>query len=514
MTALQSGSAGLGAEREGIVTFITFVFRHARSILAPAFLAGVATVILALLLPRTYEASATLVVLSPKGLSDLKPSGLTVQGYQKLLEADAVIEEARDQLIKKGVLLPGDLFRLREELETRIFVSRFSESTTLAPMIQIVARAKTAQNAARIANTWAEVFHARVRDLMVGSTSVQVKFVDEEYPKSRERLIQLENDHLGNERDYHRRLDDLAQIWDEKLLQVKNETSNLLAAYQVQTKSLTEEFKGANNILTRREQLMALRKAYIAIQNEQAQLGLLLQQKTLQLETAHLQLGKVSAYITLRKAVSDETLWRTLIATEGKELDWKLLQDRIMLTQEINPVHRDLAARVSLLEIEERALAPRAQQLETELTRMNSGIKGVDALLRADEAQLDKLVREREAGREQLEDKRATILADLMRQRQQDLDALKSERDVHLGRLQRGVAQEKELNTELAKNYNQAILAKAQQSAEEIRLGTAAVPLDRPLPRGMLPYSLLAAASAGLVGLAIAWVRETVNNRV
>src|SRR5262249_50562465 len=160
------------------------------------------TLVVLLLVPRTYEGSATLVLVSPKVLSDLKPASLTVQGYQKLLEADAVIEETRSRLLKSGVLQPGDLFRLRDELETRIFVSRFSESTTLAPMIQVVARAKTADNAAKIANTWAEVFLNRVRDLMAGSTSSQVKFVDEEYPKSRDRLVQLEGDRLAAAKEF------------------------------------------------------------------------------------------------------------------------------------------------------------------------------------------------------------------------------------------------------------------------------------------------------------------------
>src|SRR2546429_6588146 len=52
---------------------------------------------------------------------------------------------------------------VREELETRIFVSRFSETTTLAPMIQVAARGKTPATAATAANTWAEVFLQRVR---------------------------------------------------------------------------------------------------------------------------------------------------------------------------------------------------------------------------------------------------------------------------------------------------------------------------------------------------------------
>ncbi|MGZ7227024.1 hypothetical protein ACXWO0_11205, partial [Streptococcus pyogenes] len=70
------------------------------------------------------------------------------------------------------------------------------------------------------------------------------------------------------------------------------------------------------------------------------------------MEAARQQLSQTSAHVTLRKSITDEALWKSLIAGEGKDLDWKLLQEKSLLTQEINPVYNDLSSRVSQLEVE------------------------------------------------------------------------------------------------------------------------------------------------------------------
>ena len=85
---------------------VAFFQRHWRLIFGTAFAAGLLTALVVILfVPRKYEAAATLIIVPPKFASDLKPSTLTVQGYQQLLESDAVIAEARQRLIAGGVLV-------------------------------------------------------------------------------------------------------------------------------------------------------------------------------------------------------------------------------------------------------------------------------------------------------------------------------------------------------------------------------------------------------------------------
>jgi capsular polysaccharide biosynthesis protein len=508
-TAVGFRTSYLFADGIRLIDIVRLVIRQPRLVLLTSLAAAVVTALfIGFILPRTYEGTVTLIIVSPKVTSELKPSSLTVQAFQKLLEADAILEEVKRKVIEKGVLSPHDPFRIREELDTRIFVSRLSETTTLAPMLQLAVRNKSSEGAAVIANVWADVFLMRVRELMAGSTSAHVKFVDEEYPKSRERLVRLETARLAEAAGFSQRLDEKTRTWDEKILLQKNETNRLLADYEVLTNAMVEEFVGSASLTIRRRQMKVLRDAYDDIQVEQTRVNSQLQQKNMQIEAARQQLSQMTAYVTLRKSVTDEALWKTLISGDGKDLDWKLLQEKSLVTQELNPVYNDLASRMSQMQVDEKSMFPRAKQLEEELVRLSGQISRLDVELRADDGKLDKLNHERSTGLEQLRDKQANLLADLVRQQQRDLEDLKRERDLSLAQLDRGIGQERDLNTELAKNFNQAILAKAQQSAEDVRLGAPAVPMNRPLPRNLVLFSLLAAAGGLLVGLGFAARRE------
>ncbi len=487
-----------------------FLVRHFRLVLGLSMTAGVLTAVLTILLvPKKYEGTATLVLISPKISSDLKPATLTIQGYQRLLESDAIIEETRRKLIEKGILTGESQFRMRDDLETRIFVSKFSETTTLAPMIQAVVRGRTPESAASCANIWAEVFLHRVHELMAGSTSTQVQFVDEQYPKSQERLKKSENERMSSAADFHRRLNELTKMWDEKILRMKNETTDMLTLHEAQTKTVINEFQAAHGMETRRSQLDAIRRSLVDLQLEETQINAQVQKNKLQLETARKTLAESSPFVTVRKAITDEALWRALVASEGKEPDWKQLQEKSLATQELNPIYQELASRVHRLELDEKSIGPRTKLLEDELVRIASSIKVGDVALRAEEAKLNQLSQERESGYEKLRDKRKNDLADLMNEKQRYIAALTMERDLHLAQLDRGIAQERELNTELAKNFNQALLAKAQQSVEDMRLGAPAVPVDRALARGVVLGAGVAAALGTLLATLIAWYRET-----
>ena len=79
---------------------------------------------------------------------------------------------------------------------------------------------------------------------------------------------------------------------------------------------------------------------------------------------------------------------------------------------------------------------------------------------------------------------------------------------MRVAQLSRDVDHEQELYAELAKAYNQAVLAKAQENVEDVRLGAPAVPPETPKPRGGATKALVAAILGGMLGLFIALVRE------
>jgi capsular polysaccharide biosynthesis protein len=488
---------------------VAFFRRNLRLIAATSLgMAVVTAVVVLLILPRTYEASVTLVIVPPKFSSELKPQTLTIQSYQKILESDAVLAETRRRLAEKGYFPKPKRFKIGEDLETRIFVSRRAEELTLAPILQAVAQSETAEQAAAIANTWAEVFLARTRDLVVGSTSPTVQFIDAQYPKAREKTAALEDQRVLTANAFQRRYDDATTSWDARISALKNETADMVAVYRSETRRLTEEFRSTRNLETRKLQLDAIRKAYSELQSGQAQVSAQLQEKQLQLDATRRQFNAIPQFITLQKAITDDALWRLVANGEDKQPDWKALQGHSLMTEELNPVHTELARRLSQLESDVNALTPRAAQLAERLAEISKETSNMDVSVSADEAGLEQLNQERDAGLARLREDRSNRLSGLTRQRQNELDAIKREWDTKLGQLDRDIAQERELLSELAKNYNQATLARGQQDFEDVRLGAAAVVPDTQLPRLGALKTLLGLVIGGLLGTGAALVRE------
>ncbi len=501
------------SDRSGELTFadlVRFFRRNAGLILGTAAVAGACAAIFLLITVKTaYEAAATLVIVPPRFASDLKPQTLTVQSYQQILESDSVIAEARQRLVAGGTIPSDAVLRLGKELATNIFVSRRAEETTLAPMLQAVAHGRSATQAAAIANTWAEVFLERTRDLVAGSTSSTVKFIDEQYPKARADLAKVEDARASEADARQRRLDEAVTRWDDKVSAFKNATTEAVADYRVETRRLVETFQSTYNLDSKEAQLKAVRKAFADLQDEQARVASQLQLKQLQLEAARRQLAATSPVVTLRKAITDDALWRAVADGKEQTPDWQALQKDALATQEVNPVYTSLNAKAAEIEMDVNAMTPRAAALAQDLDRISTEMKTLETTLRGYQAGLEKLEREREAGLAQLQEQRGNGLARLQRDRQSELDALKREADTRLGQLDRDIAQQRELFDRLAKSYNQALLAKGQQDVEDVRLGAPAVPPQVPQPRGRAAKTLLAAILGGMLGLGVAVVRES-----
>ena len=495
-----------------LVDVVHFFRRNIKLIVGTAVAAGLVTgAFLLLTVGRTYEASATLIIVPPRFSSDLKPQTLTVKSYQTILESDAVIAEARKRLVARGVL-PGDMpLRIDKELETRIFVSRRAEEINLAPMLQVVARGKTGEQAAAIANTWAEVFLERTRELVAGTTSSTVKFIDEQYPQIRDSLAKLEDARVIEANTLQKQFNEAATRWGDRITTFKGETSSLVSSFRAETRRLVEEFTSQRNIDSRKAQLAALRRAYGELQEEQARVASLLQLKQLQLDAARKQLAETPALLTLQKAMTDDALWRSLGDSKSSTVDWKALQQRSLATQQINPVHTDLSGKVAEIEMDVNAMVPRAAAMATDLERINSEMRALENRVRTDDAELEKVTREREAGLQRLGQDRDNKLEELTRNRDEELDGIKREMDTRLGQFDRNINQQRDLFDQLAKNYNQALLAKGEQGIEDMRLGAPAVPPAQAQPRGRAMKSVFATILGGMLGWGFALLRETLQ---
>lgn len=169
--------------------WIRFVRRHWLLILGCSLgAAAIVAISLTLLFPPEYEASATVVVLPPLFSSALKPEPISVQGYQRLLESDAVIGETAQRLVEDGVLEEDETTSLGEPLESRIFVARREEQTALAPIIEVRAHASSGAKAAAVANAWAETFLDSSRQLFAGSLERTAELIQAQYQKKQDEV--------------------------------------------------------------------------------------------------------------------------------------------------------------------------------------------------------------------------------------------------------------------------------------------------------------------------------------
>ncbi len=502
---------GYQGDELSFADIVAFFQRHWRLIFGTAFAAGLLTgLVVILFVGHGYEAATTLIIVPPKFASDLKPSHVDGPGVSTASRVGRGHRRGQKAASRRGVLRSSDLLRLGIEIDTKIFSSRRAEETVLAPMLQAIARSDTGQKAAEIANTWAKVFLERTADLITGTTSSSVQFIDQQYPLVRDSLVKIEDERVTLADEFQKHYDDAVAAWDDKVSALKNETTSLLAAQQAETRRLIEEFRGQHNLDSRRAQLTALRSTFSTLQGEQAGVASQLQLKQLQLDAARKQLAQTQQLLTLQKAITDDSLWRAQAegGPGGAKTDWTALQDRSLRSQEVNPVFTSLSEKTANIEMEVNSLIPRAAGLAADIERLNTEMKTVETSLGSDEAALEKLQRERDAGLAQLKEDRENMLTHLTHERQAALDAIKRETDTRLAQADRMIAQERDLFAELAKNYNQARLAKGEQNMEDIRLGAPAVPPENPEPRGGAKKALLAAIVGGMLGLFIALVRE------
>jgi capsular polysaccharide biosynthesis protein len=484
----QPASQRSETEEVNLAQVVQFFQRHLRMILGLALLASMGTLLMTAVLPRRYEASTILVVLPPKFSSELKPETLTIQGYQKLLESDVVIAETKKRLIEQQVLKATDTLRLGKEIETRIFVSRSSEITSLAPLLQVVAlRAHTPDQAAAIANTWAQLFLQQVQEISAGATITTARILGEEYPQARERLNHLEKVQASTVTEFQKRYDEMAAQWDKTLATFKSETGDQLIAYNEETARLlvevSDQFLETNKSPTGTSR-DSFGKAATGVQDT------VLHQKLQRLAMLHLQAAQTPQYLTLEKALTDNLVLLAMALQKEQDVNLENLQALSSShVQEVNPAYTELSTQLT--------------QLESQVSTL--GLQSTK-IFRDAVASLTKVQQARQAGSEKLKEQRTIALAALDRQRQLELDTISRERDAQLSQFKREIAQQKLFYQKIAKSYNQAMLAKKSQ--QDVHLGATAVAPDEPKPRNLALKTLLALLFGAMLAVPIAFIRD------
>ena len=465
------------AERSVTISDILYFFRRQwLTIGGTAAAAGLITSVFLLTRPPVYVASATLVVVPLAFKSELSASALPVQGYQRLLESDAVVAGTASRLRAGGALDDDGDLRLGPNLETRIFVSRRAEETTLAPVIEAVGYADTPEHAALMVNTWVDVFLDQISLLFNDGLSPTLDLIESQYQKERHQLQTLEDRLIQVTDEQEQRINSAMRTWDRRIGEANNETKDLLASYNTDTRRLMVEAAGA-------EGLEVLHADGGGGDDALArQLSQILSLRTELAQTARLNV--------LERAITDDSLWQVMISRPVGTGDLEPALNQTLRDEQVNPVYDELTLRLSALEMDRPSLSAAERQKFQAFT-----------------AALEAVQSERNTGLLKLISDRTLAIENMERQRALEVEALRRERDLVTNRLRRDISSQSDLYRKLAANYNEVTLAKAEQSGLDVRMGAPAV-APRRQERQIALKGLVAAVLGGIFGLLGAGVRE------
>ena len=503
----------LASDRPGspdlaLLHLVAFLRRHWLLILGTSVVTTLVTALFVrLFTDDTYEAVAVMVVAPAKFSSSLQPAALGVRDYRRLLESEGVLAETSIRLMEKGTLADGSSIRVGQNLESRLPVSTLAARNQPArqgPLMETVARAGSPQEAADIANVWAEVFVEYSQKLMVDSTAPTIDLIETEFHRRRAELEDLGRARIDLSNEYQKKLDRvelgwLRRIraattrWESDLVDTRTETEELVARYQTETRRTIETYAEAQGL--------SLATSVPAIVPTEGALapGAELDPavRLRQLVTLRIQLAQTPQMVLLEKTITDDALWQAAALGEMPASDLETMAGRTnLLTQEISPLHTELALGVSRLEtslVDERALRI-ASRLET--------------LQRERGAGLAKTMAARTFEFDQVQTAREIELADLTKQKRQEIEAMERERNLRLEQIDQDLLSKRTVFATVAENKEQAILVQADQNLADINLSWPAVPPMRALPKGLASKALIAAVLGALAGLTLALVLE------
>jgi uncharacterized protein involved in exopolysaccharide biosynthesis len=451
-----------------------------------------------------------LVLVPPTFSSSLIPQSFPLKGYQEILESDAVIVGTQQRLKESDTESIPDTLTLGEDLETRIFVSRRSEETELAPVIQVTARCREPQCAAAIANTWTEVFLELMQEVMGRTTSNAVEFVSLQFTQTKDDLARLEAELDAIEDDYEQRRDSLRSRWRMRIGQHRSQSNDLIADFKAESKILIEEFQIEKNLSSGEEELEILTNEFKQLNSELTATDAKASRLRMQVSALKDEILDVPQVIALRKAITDEALWQAEVMSISEDsLALQSLKKMGLVTEEINPVFIELQLTKVKAEVNLNATNSLEEGLVRRLKEISIDLRDVELKHRLGHAQLDNLLIKRESGLENLIAQRQLALEELEQARNTALDSSEREVEYQRARIEREIAQRSDLLAKLLADYNEAQLAPAQPDESlPVRLGSPAVPPQQPMSPGIPLKVLLACLFGAVVGVTVGLYRE------
>lgn len=190
-----------------LIEYITIIKKEKRIILIGTLLCTLAGAIYSLVMKPVFEAKAVLISIPPKAQkigTEATSWSLTMLSLKDLLESKDLLDVVRHKL---GWQKQIKLHELAKMVEAELSIEEDTNiRKTYSPHIILHAKANTPQDAAKLANTWAEEFIKRYNQLTLGVSSSTHRLIAEQYMFVKNELEQAEKKltRLKNELPYLR----------------------------------------------------------------------------------------------------------------------------------------------------------------------------------------------------------------------------------------------------------------------------------------------------------------------
>ncbi|HEY75863.1 MAG TPA: hypothetical protein G4O00_06740 [Thermoflexia bacterium] len=166
--------------------YIEVLIRRWKWIVGAALSAAVVALVVSFLLPPTYEATALVAVTKPRYMMRFDPRFETLDDIQPAYKAYPELA-ASDELLQE---LLASLDPLPEGVETLRDLRMKVEAKSGADpsIIRLIVRHRNPEEAARIANVWAELFVERANELYGGQGETEVEFFEAQLERAEAEL--------------------------------------------------------------------------------------------------------------------------------------------------------------------------------------------------------------------------------------------------------------------------------------------------------------------------------------
>ncbi len=226
----ESGSRG----GLGVAELRDFVRRHLLLLILAPIVAVVVMIVVDRLLPSRYEATVTLLVSQLELESSIEGQPLPVQGFQWILESPPVLRaaEQRIALATDGREVP---LEVGANIETEMLLRR-REQSALAPIIELAARAESAELAVLMANAWNEAFQEHLGRLREAEFTEVVDKMSEALAEAESLQREAEMARSVNREEFAKRQLRLASGWRESFGKVLKRHEERLASLGVEAR--------------------------------------------------------------------------------------------------------------------------------------------------------------------------------------------------------------------------------------------------------------------------------------